>query len=54
MTSHDDDDARIGVPTAGLAALARPRRVNDDPDLELRPGETELADRRKRRSISPP
>ena len=23
-------------------ALARPRRVNDDPDLELRPGETEL------------
>lgn len=42
MLTHDDDDARIGVPTAGRAALARPRRVNDDPDLELRPGETEL------------
>jgi putative membrane protein len=42
MTSHDDDDMRIGVPTAGRAAVARPRRFDDDPDLALRPGETEL------------
>ena len=41
MINHDDDDARIGVPTAGRAATARPRRI-DDPDLSLRPGETEL------------
>src|SRR5262245_58039038 len=42
MTSHDDDDMRIGVPTAGRAAIARPRRADDDPGLSLRPGETEL------------
>jgi putative membrane protein len=42
MTSHDDDDARIGVPTAGRAATARPRRIEEAPDLSLRPGETEL------------
>ena len=36
---------RIGVPTAGVFKLRlRPAAdaVNDDPDLELRPGETEL------------
>ena len=42
MINHDDDDSRIGVPTAGRRRAARPRRVNDDPGLELRPGETEL------------
>jgi putative membrane protein len=41
MSSHDDDDFRIGVPTAGRTAVAPPARP-DDPDLELRPGETEL------------
>jgi putative membrane protein len=38
-----DDDARIGVPTAGRAATAPPRgRGEPDSDAELRPGETEL------------
>src|SRR5436190_23449422 len=39
----DDDDVRIGVPTAGRAATAPPRaRPELDPGAELRPGETEL------------
>lgn len=54
MPSHDqpddwDDDARIGVPTAGRAAAAvsppparQERSPEPDPDLELREGETEL------------
>jgi len=42
MINHDDDETRIGVPTVGRAVAARPRRVEDDRDLELRPGETEL------------
>lgn len=44
MTSHDDDDFRIGVPTAGRAAVAphSRRELADNPDLELRAGETEL------------
>ena len=40
MAIHDDD-FRIGVPTPGRTAVAPPERP-DDPDLELRPGETEL------------
>jgi len=48
MTSHDDDDFRLGVPTAGRAAVARtggltpPARRDAADDLELRPGDTEL------------
>lgn len=60
MNAHDDDDIRIGVPTAGRAAVA-PTGVTSahldsalispeyrasssvvDPDIELRPGESEL------------
>jgi putative membrane protein len=40
---NSDDDLRIGIPTAGRAVVERPRRFDeDDPDLALRPGETEL------------
>lgn len=40
---HDDDDFRLGVPTAGRAAVAPPSRPEPaDADAELRPGETEL------------
>jgi uncharacterized membrane protein YcjF (UPF0283 family) len=40
---NSDDDLRIGIPTAGRGVVERPRRfADDDPDLELRPGETEL------------
>ena len=43
MANHDDDDLRLGIPTSGRAAVARPRRFEDDgSDLALRPGETEL------------
>jgi uncharacterized membrane protein YcjF (UPF0283 family) len=44
MTSHDDDDFRLGIPTAGRATVARPARApaDADADLELRPGDTEL------------
>src|SRR5215212_4789875 len=38
-----DDDARIGVPTAGRTATTGfPARREDDTVAELRPGETEL------------
>lgn len=40
---NSDDDLRIGIPTAGRGVVERPRRfADDDPDLALRPGETEL------------
>lgn len=43
MSSREDDEMRIGVPTAGRSAVARPRRAEAPADdLELRPGETEL------------
>jgi len=42
MTSHDEDDARIGIPTVGRTPITRPPRIADDPELELRPGDTEL------------
>jgi uncharacterized membrane protein YcjF (UPF0283 family) len=39
----NDDDLRIGIPTAGRGVVDRPRRfAEDDADLALRPGETEL------------
>jgi len=43
MASHDDDDNRLGIPTAGRGVVDRPRRfADDDTELALRPGETEL------------
>ena len=43
MASRDDDDVRIGIPTAGRGVVERSRRFADeDPDLALRPGETEI------------
>ncbi len=54
MNAHDDDDLRIGVPTAGRSAATarldpvqksteyRSTGVMTDPTVELRPGETEL------------
>jgi uncharacterized membrane protein YcjF (UPF0283 family) len=41
--ASSDDDLRIGIPTAGRGVVDRPRRfAEDDADLALRPGETEL------------
>lgn len=41
--ASSDDDLRIGIPTAGRGVVDRPRRFEeDDADLALRPGETEL------------
>jgi uncharacterized membrane protein YcjF (UPF0283 family) len=54
MNVHDDDDLRIGVPTAGRSAATsrldpvlksteyRSTGIMSDPAVELRPGETEL------------
>jgi len=54
MNVHDDDDLRIGVPTAGRSAATsrldpvtksteyRSTGIMTDPAVELRPGETEL------------